>query len=104
MNIREIRNSKHMTQSEVATALGISQVVYCRYETGVRQPSLELLIQLADLFDVTVDELLGRQSVNEQTLSIYEQNLLIASRRADDRAKRDALTLLSTNTTTSDQS
>ena len=60
MNIKDIRTRKGLTQAEVASALGVSSVVYSRYETGSRQPSIDILIQLADIFGVTVDYLLGR--------------------------------------------
>lgn len=59
MNIKDIRTRKGLTQAEVASALGVSSVVYSRYETGSRQPSIDILIQLADIFGVTVDYLLG---------------------------------------------
>lgn len=94
MNIRDIRLRKNLTQVEVATALGVSAVVYSRYETGSRQPSIDVLIQMADIFGVTVDYLLGRQDIEDSTLSDYELRLLIASRSADDRAKKDALNIL----------
>ena len=68
--------------------------VYSRYETGSRQPSIDILIQLADIFGVTVDYLLGRQDIEDSTLSEYELSLLIASRKADERAKQDALNML----------
>lgn len=96
MNIKDIRTRKNLTQAEVAKALGVSSVVYSRYENGTRQPSIEVLIQMADIFGVTVDYLLGRQEIEDSTLSEYELRLLIASRNADERAKQDALnTLLS---------
>ncbi len=94
MNIKDIRTRKNLTQAEVASALGVSSVVYSRYETGSRQPSIEVLIQLADIFGVTVDYLLGRQDIEDSTLSEYELRLLIASRNADERAKEDALNML----------
>lgn len=94
MNIKDIRTRKNLTQAEVASALGVSSVVYSRYETGSRQPSIETLVQLADIFGVTVDYLLGRQDIEDSTLSEYELRLLIASRNADERAKEDALNML----------
>ena len=94
MNIKDIRTRKNLTQAEVASALGVSSVVYSRNETGSRQPSIETLIQLADIFGVTVDYLLGRQDIEDSTLSEYELRLLIASRNADERAKEDALNML----------
>ena len=65
MNIKKIRVQKGFTQSEVASALGVSSVVYSRYETGKRQPSIDTLIQIADIFGVTVDYLLGRQDYED---------------------------------------
>ena len=94
MNIKEIRVRKNLTQLQVANALGVSSVVYSRYETGNRQPSVDALIRLAGLFGVTVDYLLGRQEVEDSTLSEYEIQLLVASRNADERAKEDALNML----------
>lgn len=94
MNIKDIRIRKGLTQAEVATAIGVSSVVYSRYETGSRQPSVDTLVQMADLFGVTVDYLLGRQDIEDSTLSDYEINLLIASRKTDERAQQDALNIL----------
>ena len=94
MSIKDIRIRKGLTQSEVASALGVSSVVYSRYENGKRQPSIDTLIQMADIFGVTVDYLLGRQDIEDSTLSEYELHLLIASRNADERAKQDALNML----------
>ena len=94
MNIKDIRIRKGLTQAEVAAAIGVSSVVYSRYETGSRQPSVDTLVQMADLFGVTVDYLLGRQDIDDSTLSDYEINLLIASRKTDERAQQDALNIL----------
>lgn len=94
MNIKDIRTRKGLTQAEVATLLNVSSVVYSRYETGSRQPSIDVLVQLADIFGVTVDYLLGRQEITDSSLSDYELRLLIASRNADERAKQDALHML----------
>ena len=105
MNIKDIRLRKGLTQADVAAALGVSSVVYSRYETGKRQPSIDMLIQMADIFGVTVDFLLGRQDSEDSTLSDYELQLLIASRKADERAKQDALNMLlahAANTKTED--
>lgn len=97
MNIKDIRTRKNLTQAEVANALGVSSVVYSRYETGSRQPSIEVLIQMADIFGVTVDYLLGRQDIEDSTLSLFELQLINASRNADERARHDALNVLLTH-------
>ena len=97
MNIKDIRTRKNLTQADVANALGVSSVVYSRYETGSRQPSTEVLMQMADIFGVTVDYLLGRQDVEDSTLSSFELQLISASRNADERARQDALNVLLTH-------
>ena len=56
----EQRKLNRLTQREVAKRLGISQPSYIRYENGKAEPSLVNLVKLADLFDVSVDYLLGR--------------------------------------------
>ena len=94
MNIKDIRARKGLTQAEVASALGVSSVVYSRYETGSRQPSIDMLVQMADIFGVTVDYLLGRKIAEDSTLSDFEQRLLNAARKADERARQDALSVL----------
>lgn len=56
----EMRKSLGMTQRQVAEKLGITQPSYIRYEIGNSEPTLENLAKLADIFDVSVDYLLGR--------------------------------------------
>lgn len=58
--LRELRKKKQLTQTEVASELGIRKVTYQGYEYNKYEPKLDKLLQLADLFDVTLDELLGR--------------------------------------------
>ena len=57
----ELRKLNNLTQKQVANQLGISQPSYIRYENGKAEPSLENLIKLADLFDVSIDYLCGRK-------------------------------------------
>lgn len=59
MKLKELRTKRNLTQQQVADHIGCSAVVYSRYENGVRQPSIEVLLRLADLFGVSVDALLG---------------------------------------------
>lgn len=94
LKLKEIRTIKGYSQQEVADHLGSTAVSYSRYESGNRSPSLEMLIKLADYFDVTIDYLLGRNTGVPQALSNYESSLVEAARKADDRAKEDAINIL----------
>lgn len=60
--LRELRIQNKMTQREIATYLGITQPSYIRYENGKSEPTLECLVKIADLYDVSVDYLLGRSN------------------------------------------
>ncbi len=59
--LTEQRKMNNMTQREVAQKLGIAQPSYIRYENGKSEPTIENLIKLADLFDVSIDFLCGRK-------------------------------------------
>ena len=58
--LRELREQKNMTQQQVADFLEIRKVTYQEYEYGAYEPKLDKLLKLAELFDVTLDELMGR--------------------------------------------
>ena len=60
-NLIELRKLHRLTQRQVASALGLAQPSYIRYENGKAEPSLENLVKLADLFDVSIDFLCGRK-------------------------------------------
>ena len=47
-------------KKDLCAALNISIMTYYRYERGEREPSLSTLVALADLFDVSLDYLVGR--------------------------------------------
>ena len=98
MNLKDLRTKRSLTQQQVADAIGCSVMVYSRYERETRQPSIDVLIRLSDLFGVTIDYLVGKEQVEDGTLASYERALVVAARNADDRAREDALHLLESHT------
>ena len=58
--LRELRKSSGYTLKSVANYLGVVYQTYQSYELGVNLPSINNLVKLADLFDVSTDYLLGR--------------------------------------------
>ena len=58
-NLREARLKKKLTQQQVADMLGIAKSTYCQYETGVSEPNVLRLKELAKVLETTGDELLG---------------------------------------------
>lgn len=59
-NIKNVRESKNMTQKECAEKLGVTLRAWQTYEQGVSEPKQELLCRIADMFSVSLDYLLGR--------------------------------------------
>ena len=70
--INQLRKDKHMTQAQVAARIGVTASMVSSYETDIRLPSYEVMVQIADLFGVTVDYLLCRQ--DKRFLDISELN------------------------------
>lgn len=60
-NISRLRKANSMTQEQLAEALGISFAAVSKWERGVTTPELRFIIEMADLFGVSVDALLGYQ-------------------------------------------
>lgn len=58
--LRDLREDKDLTQSDIAKMLGIQQTVYSRYERGVQNIPPEFLIFLADYYKTSTDYILGR--------------------------------------------
>lgn len=58
--MRELRKEKNITQPELAKMLGVSNGAIGNWETGNRQPDDTAKIQMADIFGVSVDYLIGR--------------------------------------------
>ena len=62
MRLRELRNKSGLTQNEIANKLGVSGQTILNWENGIYEPKINQLIQLADLFNVSVDYLIERKS------------------------------------------
>ena len=56
-----LRKERGLKQQEVADGLGISLRAYQYYERGEREPQVSVLIRMADYFDLSLDELVGRK-------------------------------------------
>lgn len=104
--IAELREQKGWTQEQLATSIGITRAALSHYEKNRREPDFETLTQLANLFQVSVDYLIGRtdhsaypldrdvqQFVDDLELSdaeiLKKFNLMIDGRKlTDEEAKR----------------
>ena len=64
--LRDLREDADLTQAQVGRYLNISQRSYAHFEAGTRGIPIEILIELADLYQVNLDYLVER--TNEKTM------------------------------------
>ncbi len=66
MRLRELREQKGLNQKEFAALIGVPANTYNQWEKEKRSPDYEMLSQIANFYDVSVDYLLGRTDNPEQ--------------------------------------
>ncbi len=114
--IKECREKCGLTQKQMAQALNLERSTYTYYEIGKSQPNLETLKSIAQIFHVSVDDLLGykpqphmvRNSklTNHRTqylsnvtaLQNEEQNLILLFRQMNEEQKADIIKMMSEKT------
>ena len=57
--LKQIRMERHLSQTQVATRLGITRSAYANYEQGIREPDIQMLKKLCAVFEISADDLLG---------------------------------------------
>ena len=70
--IKLYRENKNMTQNEVAETLGVKAATISKYEAGTLEPNIESLKKLAELFDVSIDELLKEDKFDVSQINILD--------------------------------
>lgn len=61
--LKELRKEKNLTQAQLGELLNTSHATINRYEKNIHEPDLDTINKLADIFDVSVDYLLGRTDI-----------------------------------------
>lgn len=57
-NLRKLRDDHNYTQTQIAEKLNISRQAYSNYETGKRIPDIDMLVRIADIYQITLEQLL----------------------------------------------
>lgn len=65
MRIRELRKQAKLSQEMMAEKIGVSRQAITKWETGLGVPDIENLVAIADLFKLSLDELMGRDIEHE---------------------------------------
>ena len=70
--ILELRKQKNVTQEALAAELGVTAAAVSKWENGYTLPDVLMLCALADFFQVTTDELLGRINAKKQAIVVAQ--------------------------------
>lgn len=86
--IKELRLNKKLNQKELADIVNVKQNTISNWELGVTEIDNNNLIKLSDFFDVSIDYILGKNSINKiASLSDDENELLLLYRKCDNKNK-----------------
>ena len=72
-NIKKFRKEHAFTQEQLAEALGVTVGAVYKWEAGLSTPEIKLILELADVFEVSVDVLLGYEQQNENVENRVER-------------------------------
>lgn len=74
--LKELRKEKNITQEQFAEIIGVSGRTVSRWETGSNMPDLDVLIQIADYYEVDIRELFDGERKNEKMNKDLEDTVL----------------------------
>ena len=88
-NIRSFRKQRSLTQEQLAEVLGVTAGAVYKWESGLSVPELNLIVEMADFFDSSVDALLG-YTMKDNGLASSMERLSAYCRRRDPEALTEA--------------
>ena len=90
--LKELRKAHNMTQVKLAELLNISQGAITNWERGKTCPDFENLLRLADIYGISIDELLGRISTKKTTTINYIGGDYMTGKKLKDLRKQKGFT------------
>ena len=93
--LKELRKEKGMTQEQLAEKLNVSRRTVSRWETGNNMPDLDLLMELADLYEVDLREMLNGERKSEDPMNKeIEETVLQVAEYSNAEKQRDTMIVL----------
>jgi len=66
LKLKDVRTKKKLKQSELAEKLNSTQQLVSQYENGLKTPSLDRLVEIAQILDVSLDELVEFKKIHSE--------------------------------------
>lgn len=73
--LKELRVKMGLSQQALADKLNVSQQSICKYENDTIEPNIDMLKTMADLFNVSVDYLIGYSSYTHKVEEVFDTDL-----------------------------
>lgn len=86
--IRQLRKENNMSQEKLASLVPIDRSVVSKWERGEVQPPIDKIINLCNIFNITIDEMLSGERVNENNKKEHQENLSKYLIKQDSKYKR----------------
>lgn len=86
--LQYLRKREHLTQRELADKIGVTGGAIAMYECGKRMPTIDIEESIAKYFNVSLDELRGRQITSQYSITQEEFNIIEAYRELP-KAEKD---------------
>ncbi len=90
--LKELRKEKELTQEQLAETLNVSRRTVSRWETGSNMPDLDLLVEMADLYQVDLRELLNGERKKEPMDKELKETVLQVAEYSNAEKQRAATT------------
>ena len=85
--IYSLRMAKRMSQEQLAVVLNVSPAAVSKWERNLSNPSIEMLWVLADFFECSIDELVGRTLIQVEKVGVYDEKKLRLAMIGEDLLK-----------------
>ncbi|MCC7342226.1 MAG: helix-turn-helix transcriptional regulator [Bryobacterales bacterium] len=92
--LRDLRTARNITQTRVAELLVVSPRVYTRWENGDATAQFATVVKIADILNVTLDELAGRRDSNGTDARIHNPELHRLYQKVDHLSDEDQKALV----------
>lgn len=91
--LAELRKKNHLKQTELAEKLNVSQQVISNIERGLSAPDIDFLKGAADIYNVSIDQLVGRDFENADVDEV-ERKIINYVKQMDEKGKELSLGLV----------
>ena len=92
--IKELRKEQKLTQEALAEKFGVARRTVSRWETGSNMPDLDILIEMADFFDVDLREILDGERKSEKMNQELKETVLKVAEYSNEEKKRSTRVVL----------